>query len=51
VRANSIALLVAFAATLACGGDAREEAAFRVALLTPGSIADGGWNAGAFEGL
>jgi len=51
VRASSIALLVAFAATLACGGDAREEAAFRVALLTPGSIADGGWNAGAFAGL
>lgn len=25
--------------------------AFKVALLTPGSIADGGWNAGAFEGL
>lgn len=24
---------------------------FRVALLTPGSIADGGWNQGAFEGL
>ncbi|MFQ5416979.1 MAG: BMP family protein [Myxococcota bacterium] len=38
---------------LACGGEApdRNAAAFRVALLTPGSIADGGWNAGAFEGL
>ena len=30
---------------------AAEETAFKVALLTPGSIADGGWNAGAFEGL
>ena len=25
--------------------------AFRVALLTPGSIRDGGWNQGAYEGL
>jgi len=38
---------------LACGGGHDEPAAdvFRVALLTPGSIADGGWNAGAYEGL
>jgi basic membrane lipoprotein Med (substrate-binding protein (PBP1-ABC) superfamily) len=27
------------------------QASFRVALLTPGSIADGGWNQGAYEGL
>jgi len=38
---------------LACGpeADAPAGGAFRVALLTPGSIADGGWNQGAFEGL
>jgi basic membrane lipoprotein Med (substrate-binding protein (PBP1-ABC) superfamily) len=36
---------------LACGGEPRDGGAFRVALLTPGSIADGGWNAGAYEGL
>jgi basic membrane lipoprotein Med (substrate-binding protein (PBP1-ABC) superfamily) len=38
---------------LACGGEAstQPDGAFRVALLTPGSIADGGWNAGAFAGL
>lgn len=41
---------------LACAGCGGEDAggggeAFRVALLTPGSIADGGWNAGAYEGL
>jgi basic membrane lipoprotein Med (substrate-binding protein (PBP1-ABC) superfamily) len=38
---------------LACGGETatEPEAAFRVALLTPGSIADGGWNAGAYAGL
>lgn len=39
------------ALSLACGGDAGQEPAFRVALLTPGSIADGGWNAGAYAGL
>ncbi|HEM47488.1 MAG TPA: BMP family ABC transporter substrate-binding protein [Alphaproteobacteria bacterium] len=44
-------------AVLACGaigGCSAEEPAedrFRVALLTPGSIADGGWNAGAYAGL
>ena len=37
---------------LACGDAAAPQSdAFRVALLTPGSIADGGWNAGAYEGL
>jgi basic membrane lipoprotein Med (substrate-binding protein (PBP1-ABC) superfamily) len=37
----------------ACGGgdSDRDADVFRVALLTPGSIADGGWNAGAYEGL
>jgi basic membrane lipoprotein Med (substrate-binding protein (PBP1-ABC) superfamily) len=49
-RPSPIALLASLAA-LACGGDTREPAAFRVALLTPGSIADGGWNAGAYAGL
>jgi basic membrane lipoprotein Med (substrate-binding protein (PBP1-ABC) superfamily) len=38
---------------LACGWEtgAQPDDVFRVALLTPGSIADGGWNAGAYEGL
>jgi basic membrane lipoprotein Med (substrate-binding protein (PBP1-ABC) superfamily) len=40
----------------ACGSGSEPQraaapAAFRVALLTPGSIADGGWNQGAYEGL
>jgi basic membrane lipoprotein Med (substrate-binding protein (PBP1-ABC) superfamily) len=37
----------------ACGdsGSDSDAGRFRVALLTPGSIADGGWNAGAYEGL
>ncbi len=36
-----------------CGSDDAPGASdtFRVALLTPGSIADGGWNAGAYRGL
>jgi len=34
-----------------CRGDTQDASAFRVALLTPGSIADGGWNAGAYQGL
>jgi len=32
-------------------GAAAVEEPLRVALLTPGSIADGGWNAGAYKGL
>ncbi len=38
---------------LACGGETgvQPDDAFRVALLTPGSIADGGWNSGAHAGL
>lgn len=52
-------LVGAFAAVLTagCGPDAERGAAdsgstrFRVGLLTPGSIRDGGWNQGAYEGL
>jgi basic membrane lipoprotein Med (substrate-binding protein (PBP1-ABC) superfamily) len=58
VRSSGCAcLLVAFAAlaVLACSSSESEPKPeprrFRVALLTPGSIADGGWNAGAYEGL
>ncbi len=39
------------AAWFGCGPGPEGEAAFRVALLTPGSVADGGWNQGAYEGL
>ncbi len=42
---------LALLAALACSGDRSSISEFRVALLTPGSIADGGWNAGAYEGL
>ena len=43
--------LVSLLAALGCAPDRAPGDAFRVALLTPGSIADGGWNAGAYEGL
>lgn len=53
-RIAAISLVLALA--LACGSETREPGsaqpdAFRVALLTPGSPADGGWNQGAYEGL
>jgi basic membrane lipoprotein Med (substrate-binding protein (PBP1-ABC) superfamily) len=52
VRSPRLRLLIAGLAALACGAEeAPPPDAFRVALLTPGSIADGGWNAGAYEGL
>jgi basic membrane lipoprotein Med (substrate-binding protein (PBP1-ABC) superfamily) len=35
----------------ACGENVPETDAFRVALLTPGSIRDAGWNQSAYEGL
>lgn len=36
----------------ACGGrGATASAAFRVALITPGSVSDAAWNAGAYAGL
>src|SRR5574338_441710 len=44
-----LALLAAVA--LACGSKAPGESDFAVALLTPGSVSDGGWNQGAYEGL
>ncbi len=35
----------------ACGGKASSPGGFRVALITPGSVADAAWNAGAWQGL
>lgn len=42
-------ITVATAAMVACSGEAPD--GFRVALVTPGSIADASWNAGAYAGL
>jgi len=47
----ALAFGLAIGFQLACSGSSQDAAAFRVALLTPGSIADGGWNAGAYAGL
>lgn len=47
-------LIAAGGAMSACGSSARDASAadsLRVALVTPGSIADAAWNAGAFAGL
>jgi basic membrane protein A len=48
------AVLLAALCLCACGESKSADRAadrFSVALLTPGSIADGGWNQGAYEGL
>jgi basic membrane lipoprotein Med (substrate-binding protein (PBP1-ABC) superfamily) len=49
---TAIAALLFLALPLACGEPPSEgPAAFRVALLTPGSVRDAGWNQSAWEGL
>ncbi|HJS46498.1 MAG TPA: BMP family protein [Gemmatimonadales bacterium] len=45
------ALLAVLAACGGGGGGAGSGTGFRVALVTPGSIADAAWNAGAYAGL
>lgn len=52
VRALAL-LATVLAAVVSCGGEttAPVDGTFRVALLTPGSVSDGGWNQSAFEGL
>jgi basic membrane lipoprotein Med (substrate-binding protein (PBP1-ABC) superfamily) len=45
---NIVAALLAGA----CGGSSRSDStAFKVALLTPGTISDQSWNSGAYQGL
>lgn len=46
---SAASALLAFLA--ACSGGGGGERGFRAALVTPGSIADAAWNAGAYEGL
>ena len=51
-RLSAICGLLLFPVALACGrGEPKGPPPFRVALLTPGSVADGGWNQAAYEGL
>jgi basic membrane lipoprotein Med (substrate-binding protein (PBP1-ABC) superfamily) len=45
------ALRIVAALLLAGCGTSTDEGAFRVALITPGSIADAAWNSGAYAGL
>jgi basic membrane protein A len=53
LRADSVRRLLSAACILlaACARSTREPGSFRVALITPGSIADAAWNAGAYAGL
>ncbi len=48
---NRIPLLCCIFALVACGRKPSATGAFRVGLITPGSIADAAWNSGAFAGL
>ncbi|MFQ5514920.1 MAG: BMP family protein [Myxococcota bacterium] len=48
---RTLSLLGLILAFQGCGPSEREDAGFRVALLTPGSIRDAGWNQSAYEGL
>jgi basic membrane protein A len=43
--------LVAVATLVACTASKPGSGSFRVALVTPGSIADAAWNSGAYDGL
>lgn len=50
--ALALGLLLGLAATgCSRGGETPKHDGFRVALLTPGPVSDGGWNASAYEGL
>ncbi len=46
----TIAVALAFAVAAGCGGAAHGDR-FEVALVTPGPVSDGGWNAAAYTGL
>jgi basic membrane protein A len=50
--ATALCLLLLLPLAIACGrSEPTGPPPFRVALLTPGSVADGGWNQAAYEGL
>jgi basic membrane lipoprotein Med (substrate-binding protein (PBP1-ABC) superfamily) len=51
VKRTFLAALAAAVWCLACKGSDSNPDAFRVGLLTPGSVRDGGWNQSAYEGL
>ncbi len=47
---HAVLALLSVLSCLGCGAGSDADR-FQVALLTPGSVADGGWNAGAYQGL
>ncbi|MEZ4455019.1 MAG: BMP family protein [Gemmatimonadales bacterium] len=51
MSSRSVGAFLALLFLTACGGRRPPAAEFRVALVTPGSIADAAWNAGAYAGL
>ncbi len=51
IRARLLCFGVAAALAAGCADSDPAASRFRVALLTPGSINDGGWNSGAYQGL
>jgi basic membrane lipoprotein Med (substrate-binding protein (PBP1-ABC) superfamily) len=52
IRLHEACGLLLLALAVACGrAEPKGPPPFRVALLTPGSISDGGWNQAAYEGL
>ena len=52
MRATTLCVLLLLPLAIACGrSEPKGPPPFRVALLTPGSVADGGWNQAAYEGL
>ena len=51
MRTAQTILVACLVLALACAEEPPSDAAFRVGLLTPGSIRDAGWNQSAYEGL
>ncbi len=47
----SLLCFVGVLSLASCSGGERTDGAFKVGLITPGSIGDAAWNAGAFAGL
>ena len=51
MRQFQLLSLIALLVITSCGGESIDDNAFKVALVTPGPVSDGGWNQAAYEGL